>query len=801
MTTLNGEITRSKLLGLVLTSLCILLLELTLTRIFSVKMGYHFAFVAISVALLGIGAGGLAVFLFEKAFAGGSLERQLPLCSSLMAVSIVVALVVMLSIPFVPKLSLAGFALSGIFYGAATVPFFFGGMCISLLLWRHADHVSSLYFSDLLGASLGCLVTLVALNLFTGPQVVLLASVMAACASVCFGLRSGKPLISWVSGATLVLAFLLFLFAQSGLLAERLRVKYALYETPANEPEILFEKWNSFSRVAVSSVGGLPVFGWGLSAAFDGYQPEQLAMFIDGGAGTQMINFDGDFEKVEFLKYDLSSLVYWLKKDAKSLIIGPGAGRDVLAALSFGHKPVTGVEINPSIVNAIRNDFRDFTGDIYRHPDVTIHVDEGRSFLSRSKEKYDIIQASFIDTWAATSSGAYILTENNLYTIEAFEEYLQHLEDDGMLTFTRWYYKDVPAEALRLMALAIEALERGGCVNTRPNLLLAAKGYWMNEGPNGVATLVVKKSPFTQTELQEAEEVCEKMGFQIVCSPRYVTNLVFARLFSKEEREKLCHEYPLNIVPSDDDKPFFFHLAYLGKEVPQRVQKGHLRYGLKATTVLVNLLVGMAVLAFLFLIAPLLIFRFVKPRELVRHWKSLLYFVLIGMGFISIELPLIQRFTLFLGHPIYALAVVLSSVLLFSGIGSFFTRRASAAGAPVFLRKALVSLVLLFIVYQISLSPFIHALIWLPTYTKVPITILLIAPAGLLMGMPFPLGIKLISEGDRFLIPWCWGLNGAFSVLASVVSLAVAITFGFTAAMGVGIAAYVLVLVLAMALP
>ncbi|UCD59038.1 MAG: hypothetical protein JSV16_08065 [Candidatus Hydrogenedentota bacterium] len=792
----DNKIQFPKFAGLALTSLCILMLELTLTRIFSVTMWYHFAFVAISVALFGISASGLMVFLFENAFPRERLDRQLPLFSSLMALSVVVALVVILRTPFFPRFSLAGLVMCGIIYGTITIPFFLGGICISLLLWHHAERVSGLYFSDLLGAALGCLATLVALNTFTGPQVVLLAAVIAGGASICFAITCDRRPVTVGSGLVFVLVLALFLFNRSDFLTRLWIVKHPLEAGQTREKNIIFEKWNSFSRVTVSPVENQPIFGWGLSATFDGYQPPQMAMVIDAAAGTQLIGFDGDLSKVEFLKYDLTFWVHWLKERAKVLIIGPGGGRDVLAALAFGQRPVVGVEINPIIVNAVRNEFGNFVGNVYQRPEVEIHIDEGRSFLSRRKEKYDIIQASFVDTWAATSSGAFVLTENNLYTLEAFEEYFKHLEDDGMLTFSRWYYEHAPGEALRLAALGVESLERIGCARPRPHFLLAKKSYWLTEGPDGIGTIILKKSPFSREELDRAREVCRRLNFQIVCSPDSVGDPIFERLFDKSRREELYREYPLNVVPPTDDKPFFFHMARIRRVLSNEIEQGRTKYNVKAVAVLANLLVVITTLALVFLILPLFLFRSLKPRELIRHWRYLLYFVLIGFGFIALEIPLIQRFTLFLGHPIYSLAVVLCSLLLFSSLGSLFTRRASAADARSFLIKALLSLTLVLLLYLVLLPYLVHALISLPTYLKVLISLALIAPSGWLMGMPFPLGIKLTSENAQFLVPWCWSVNGAFSVLASVASIAIAINFGFSVTMALGGAAYLAVLIM-----
>lgn len=799
MTRSDATLPRLNYAGLALVSLCVLMLELTLTRIFSVTLWYHFAFVAISVALFGISASGLAVFLLRKAFTVDKLERHLSLFSALMAVSIVVVLIVVLQVPFAQPLTFTGILKSGLIYGTITLPFFLGGICISLLLWHHSKRVSGLYFFDLLGAALGCLITLLALNILTGPQVLLAAAMMAASASVCFSLCSNRRLFVLLSGATLVITVSLFLFARTGFLTKLWIVKNPSGSGQAVEPETVFEKWNSFSRVTVYPMHDEKVFGWGLSETFSGHQPPQKYMRIDASAGTQLVGFDGDFEKVEFLKYDITSLVHWIKDDAKVLIIGPGGGRDVLAALSFGQKPVVGVEINPIIINAVRDDFGEFVGHLYEHPDVEIHMDEGRSYLSRSKDSYDIIQASLVDTWAATSSGAFVLTENNLYTVEAFEAYLNRLTDDGMITFSRWHHERAPGEALRLTALAIEALEKIGVTEPRRHLLLAKKVYWKETGPDGVSTMVLKKTPFTDEELRRATEVCDRLDFQIVYSPETVEDPLFANLFDKTRREKFFEEYALDIVPPTDDKPFFFHLVRLRQFITGDVDQGEMQFNVDAIMVLANLFLVMAGFAVVFLILPMVLARTLKFPQLVRHWKHLAYFMLIGFGFIMVEIPLIQRFTLFLGHPIYSLAVVLFSLLLFSSLGSFFTRRVSAEGTRSFLIKALVPLCLLMIAYVIFLEPLIHMLISIQTPAKILISLGLIAPLGWLMGMPFPLGIKMVSEDAEFLIPWCWSLNGAFSVLASVSSIVIAISFGFSAAMAVGGATYLVVLLMILA--
>jgi hypothetical protein len=791
------EIQRTKYFGLALVSLCILILELTLTRIFSVTMWYHFAFVAISVALFGISASGLVVFLMAKRFSEKNLENQLTLCSSLMAVSILVMLIVILRVPFQPSLSLDGIARSGLIYGAITLPFFFGGICISLLLWRHSNIVSGLYFADLLGAALGCLTTLAALNIFAGPQVVLMTAIIASAASACFSLNCDNRKVAIASRAMLVGVVILVLFAPSIFPTQLLIVKKSDDVGQRREAGIVFEKWNSFSRVTIQPLPSGAIVGWGMSETFDGYRPDQMYITIDASAGTQIVNFVGDMATVEFLKYDITSFVHWLKKRAKMLIIGPGGGRDVLSALVFGQGPVTGVELNPIIVDAVREDFGSFAGHLYDRPEVEIHIDEGRSYLSRSKDRYDIIQASLVDTWAATSSGAFVLSENNLYTVEAFESYLEHLTDDGMLTFSRWYFERNPDESLRLTALAVEALENTGHENPRQHLFAAKRSRWKRSGPDGVMTMIVKNSPFTEEELRKAHEACERLDFQVVYSPDMLHDVLFKKLFDRNNRKELYRDYEFNIVPPTDDKPFFFHTLRLRQLLTRQTDEDSISFNTGAVFVLANLFLVMAGFAVLFLILPMIIARPLKLPQFLGHWKHLAYFMLIGLGFLMVEIPLIQRFTLFLGHPIYSLAMVLFSLLLFSSLGSFFTKRASADTARPFLIKALIPLCIIMIAYIFFLGPLVHALISLATPQKIIISLALIAPIGFFMGMPFPLGIMLVSDDAEALIPWCWSLNGAFSVLASVTSIVIAISLGFSAAMAVGTAAYIAVLLLA----
>jgi hypothetical protein len=488
------------------------------------------------------------------------------------------------------------------------------------------------------------------------------------------------------------------------------------------------------------------------------------------------------------LKYDIPYLANWLNPDAKVLIIGPGGGRDVLAALAFGQKEIIGVELNPIIVDIVREEFRDFAGNVYARPEVEIHVDDGRSFIARSKDKYDIIQASLVDTLAATMSGAFALAENNLYTLESFESYIEHLTDEGMVSFTRWYLPDAPGPTLRLAAIGVEALENTGVRDPRRHVLVVRSDTF--------GTVILKKTPFSEEQLSQAEEFCRELGFKLVCSPLSSDGTEFEMLFDKESRNTLYNEYPLNVVPPTDDKPFFFQMAKVLNPFKGREQYKSHPHIWKYMGVLWALFVIVTLFAALLLILPLFLYRSLKPRELVRHWKYLGYFVFIGLGFILLEIPLIQQFTLLLGHPIYSLAVVLCSLLFFGSLGSLSTRRVLDDQILSFLTKALCLLALILVVYISLLSSLVHSLMGLGTPLKIFLTLILIAPLGFMMGMPFPLGVRLLSARSQFLIPMCWGLNGGFSVFASIMSIMVAMSYGFSAVMAFGGVAYLLALIL-----
>ena len=775
--------------GIFLISLSIIMLELTLTRIFSVTMWYHFAFMSISIALFGIGVSGIYVYILPKKFPKEKVEQQLSMFALLFSISIEASFIIHLGIPFIPRVSLPAAVSLGLIYTTITIPFFFGGLCISLALTQFSGHVSKLYFSDLAGAGVGCMLLIPILSIFSAPNTIIIISIFACVGALIFNSpRKDRKIFQ----NCLVVLSLLVMLLLLNMYSPIIDIDFTKGRV---ETKKMFEKWNAFSRIAVYRRWGGGMHGWGLSDRYEGYLPDQLVMNIDAGAATDIIKFDGDLTKMEYLKYDVTSLAFHLKKEGRIFIIGPGGGRDVLTALATGQKEIYGIEINPIIVDVVNKVYGSFTGFLYSLPKTHIIIDDARSCITRSEKKFDIIQASLIDTWAATSAGAYTLTENNLYTKEAFMDYFDHLNEDGILTFSRWYFKDVEAETIRLVSIALAAMNDMGIKTPGRHLIVAMKARTKERyGPDGVGTMLWKKSPFTDSEIEAVENLCKKMGFEVIYTPLANKQNTISQLIGATNINKFWSSYPVDISASTDDKPFFFHVLRLKDfwkaPFPKTEGEAWFKQNKFAIFTLVSLLCITGFLCLLFIFVPLWMFKKKDLKGIKGGINFLLYFGCLGLGFMMIEIPLLQRFILFLGHPIYALSVVFFSLLLFSGIGSFLTNFIKTERTRKALLFAILALVFLLTFYNLFLPLALKNLIGMGTSPRIMTSVLFLSPLGLLLGMPFPLGIKLVNQSAATIIPWLWGINGAMSVFASVFAIVVAMSFGFTIALWIGILSY-----------
>lgn len=760
--------------GIALSSFSALLLELALTRLFSVVLFYHFAFLAISIALLGLGAGGVFAHLCRSRLARIETRTLISgLCLANAAI-VPIVLAVVLHLPVSLELSRANFfRLTGM-YMASTVPFFLTGIEFSVVFARESEHIPRIYGADLAGGALACLGVVPLLNWMGGPNTILFAGLTAAFAGT---LWAATGLLRKVSIGAAFALLLLIGANHSGRLLDVVYAKGLLRDRSWVE----FARWNAISRVEVDRQGNAK------------------AVVIDADASTYIMNADpGQWQETGWQRNLMSAppaLANVLRPRGEYAIIGPGGGVDVLRALANGSPSVTGIEINPIIANTIMRDrYAGYSFHLYQRPEVHIYVTDGRSFVRNAKQQFDVVQMTLVDTWASTAAGAFALSENSLYTVEAFREYFEHLKPDGMIAITRWEFQQ-PREAVRVVSVAMEALHQLGIADSRRNFMVVSEG---NLDEDGIPVAVLaKKTAFTP---QEEDAVRAHLARYPVLVALYLPsdpgNNPFSALIAQNDPYAFARQYPYNVAPVSDNAPFFFFTLKLG----QILRHGGLRKGIDwkvnlgvAVLGMLLIIALMAVLAFL--IVPLLVHRGVRPQRPVR----LLYFVAVGLGYILVEIAFIQRFVLFLGHPTYALTVVVFLLLLASGTGSLASRkwltRARHAKLPL---AAIVTAILL---YVFLLPALLNRLVGLPFVAKLLVSALLLVPLGLAMGMPFPIGLRALAnlaprtelqsnQPGTNAVEWAWAMNAASSVLGSVVAVVVAIQFGLNVTLACGAVAY-----------
>ncbi len=755
-------------LGIFLTTLSILMLELSLTRLFSATMYYHFAFMAISLALFGSAASGVFIYVFQSRFKREDLGRWLSIFAMLFGVSVVIALIVILQNPLTFGNAKENILRVGLIYVFTVLPFFFGGCVVTLAITHLAADMSRLYLFDLAGGALGCLLLIPALNSLGAINVVIMLGSVASIAAILFSLTDGTSRKFTIAASILAVCFagLAFYNNATGVLDIR-------SSKGREEADILFSKWNSFSRITVNR------------------NPNKtLEIKIDSDASTTILPDLTNTGKHQDLRNEIQSLAYNLKPGANAAIIGPGGGRDVAAALVFDANKVTAIELNPIIARDVmlNEPFSSFSGDIYRHPKVDLVVDEGRSFIRRSTDRFDVLQASMVDTWAATAAGAFSLSENNLYTVEAFKEYAEHLTDDGVFTMTRWYFEP-PTEVLRLFSISRAMMDELKIGNPERHFIMVRSRADLRGA--SMATFLFKKSEFTDDEVKKIEAVSTQNGFEILYSPLTQPDNSITKIIKAEDPASVWRSFETNIYPTYDNNPFFFHSVRLASVAGVVNSNWVWRTTNLGTLVLVSLLVITTVMVALFVLLPLF---FVKNRvstgEKTGQIPYLFYFACLGAGFIIVEIAMIQKFILFLGHPVYALAVILFSLLAFSSIGSALSGRFEIAGLRRSLVKVIFALVGLTVLYILILAPIFYGLVGIPLAARIVIAVVLIAPLGLLMGMPMPMGIKILSQNVPQIIPWAWGVNGATSVMGTTAALSIAVFTGFNQALVAGAMIY-----------
>ena len=736
-----------------------LLMELSLTRIFSVVFYYHMAFLAISIALFGLGAGG--VFSYVVA------NWKAPLCTKLGRLSALNSFLVVLSLTVILAQgdALTNWNLALIYFTTA-LPFFVAGTIVSLAVSETMERIDRVYFYDLLGAAGGCLLLVPLLNQFGGPCTVLSAAICFAVAAAIWHSIAGS-----VTGraGSVALALALVAFLTYNQRHPIIDIRYAKGHKLQNE---IWSKWNSISRIAVARQS-------------DGSD----IIFIDADATTGIANFDFDHltpqQRLDLLQQGIA-LPYIVRPGAKTLVIGPGGGWDVARALASGSRDVTAVEINDIIATTVmREKFASLSSGLYLRPDVHVHVEDGRAFVRRSTEKFQVIQATLVDTWASTAAGAFALSENNLYTTDAFHDYLSHLTDDGVVTFTRWGFQP-PRESLRLISLAMAALNQMGETEPWRHVIVGRGGSV--QGWGALDTVLIARKPLGQAEIDRARGLFAAARMEAVYLPGSEVRNQFHDLLLSPNPAEYQRNYTFDITPVSDNRPFFFYTVQ-PRDLWNFIRTAsHDSADYKAVNKAVPLLFGLMAVSLVATALILLLPPLVLGTRLPRHpgvIRFLLYFLFIGTGYILIEVGLIQKFVLFLGHPTYALTVVIFSLLTSSGLGSFASRRLLGNDEGRLI-KALGCVALLATLLAVLVSGLLSSLVWLPLSLKIVMTVALLSPLGFVMGMPFPTALRRLERMHAPSVRWAWSLNAAASVLGSVGALVCAIYLGLIQTLIIG---------------
>ncbi len=785
-------------LGVFLLSAATLTFEVSLTRILAVAQFYHFAFMIISLALLGFGASGTFLSIYPRfaTWSRGEPLRLLTLCGWGFALTVLGAYLLMLYLPF-DSFRIAHerqqWLVLASHYLALASPFFWSGLAVCALLATRSEATGPTYAANLAGSAVGCLLAVLLPSRFGGEGTVLLCAATGGLSALAFQCARtvqhtpGNALRKLLHSLPVLVLLLASCHPPSFFDVRLSPYKSLSYALLYPDAKLIFRRWNGFSRVDViasQAIRSLPGRGFRCPEL----PPPQLGLTVDGDDLSPISHIAAGFTSAPFTDCLLGTLPYRLRPDADALILEPRGGFDVLIALAEGAHHVTAVEANPLIIEAVRVQ-GGWAGNLYDDPRVDVVIEEGRAYARRTREKFDVIVLSLAVPQRTITSGAYSLSEDYRYTVEAFIDYLARLDADGLLVVTRWLQVP-PSESIRAFALTVEALERAGW-DARSSIV-ALRSYQQ-------MLIMARRGAFTREELLTVRSFAASRAFDLVYLPgirpddeginRY--NVLpepsyyqaCTGLLEAQDRDAWYRAYPFDVRPPTDNRPFFGHF-FKWRQAPQVLEMaGHTwqPFGGAGYFVPLALLVLASSAAGVLILAPLMLRLGLKRRGPVG--ATLGYFTLLGVGYMCVEIPLLQRFILFLGHPAYAMAAVLFALLLFSGVGSLISPR-------IPLRPTLVLLPALVTIYAFGLPAVFKAALAMPLGGRLVITTIALAPPGLLMGIPFPKGLTLFGQYRPELIPWAWGTNGAASVVASVLAVLLALSWGFLAVLVLGALSY-----------
>lgn len=793
------------LLTIAIVSASTLAYEVLLLRLFSIVQWHHFAFMIISLALLGYGVSGVLLVL-TRDFVSRHYFNVVMLNLVLLALSMPLCFMAAQALPFNPA-ELLWDPWQLLFWLAVylllAIPFLFAANIIGLSFYQFRGHISALYGADLLGAAAGSIAIIAGLFLLFVEQLLLILPLLLLLLGLIVTLRADASLLlkrSWQAGFVSATALMLVLIPAT------LELRISAYKSQSqllNVPDARIVDSYSSPQGLLSVVESPSVplrHAPGLSISSSAAIPKQLALFNDGGAMSAITHFNGDISELAFLGQTTSALPYHLADLNEVLILGAGTGSDVLQARLFGATAIDAVEQNPQIIKILQQGYAEFAGALYQQPEVSVHQSEARAFVSGADKQYQLINVSMLDA-AGGSSGLYSMTESYLFTVEAMQHYMQHLQPDGYLNLTRRTTLP-PRDMPRLVATAVKAMQTGGDLSPSQSLILIRS--WQT------ATLLLKNGEISEDEIARLQQFCQQNNFDLAFYPGIAADEVnhYHRLkqpyffqavtaLTGPEHDAFIENYKFNISPASDDQPYFsqFFKWRTLPEIVSLLDEGSIFLLESGFLLLLVALIQALLASALLLLLPLWLWqrRPGKRTKTKLDKPTLQYFFALGLAFLFIEIAFIQKFILILQHPVYAVTVVIASFLLAAGLGSYLSGRLDGIAPYKRVIAAVMAISLLSLLYLQFFAPVSAWLIQLPDVPRFLLSVALILPIGFCMGVPFPTALTLLGQQQADLIPWAWGINGFASVISPILATLIAMQFGFSVLITVAVCLYLLV--------
>ena len=788
---MEKKLTALPKLSIALTSATALSYELLLMKLFGIIQWHHFAYMVISLALLGYGASGTFIFLFRQRLLS-NFNISYILCIMLFAFFSISSFIAVQHIPFNAMeiywepLNIVSLFL---YFILLALPFFFAASAVGLALSRYKNDVSALYASDMIGAGTGSISILILLFIFFPENILKILSLLGFLAAFIafFELRVKKT--------TIILPLLLMLFPF--ILPQKLTdPNISQYKSLSQVLQIegtktIEQRSGPLGMLTVVESKKIPFrYSPGLSIRSDSIPLDQLAVFTDGEGMSVITKYPDSKDELKYLDYQTSSLAYHLEPLKNILLIGVGGGTDLLQAIYHNINKIDALEINPQFVNLVKEKFAKYAGDIYSLDNVDIYTSEARGFLSQNNKKYDLINLSMVDSFSASSGGLNAINENYLYTIEAFEQYLNSLSKNGYLSISRWI-NIPPKDILKLFSAATKALENNGA--KEPSKSIVVIRNWQT------GTAIIKNGIFSRKEINSLKEFCKSRSFDIVyyagigkeevnktnrLKEAYFYDSIISMI--SPDAKKFYDDYKFKIKPPTDDKPYFYHFFKYEtfNEIISLKERGGLHLIEWGYIVLIATLIVAVALSLLFILLPLALNKkpHIKSSSAFTRPKTVLYFFLLGIAFLFLEITFMQRSILFLSHPIYSAAIVLCSFLIFAGVGSSYSKVIiKNIGFKNAVKLAVFSILLLGFLYLFVFDTVLPKLISMPYPIKVLAVVGSIAPLAFFMGIPFPAALAKLGIDSPELIPLAWGVNGCASVISAILATLLSVHFGFKA--------------------